>query len=206
MRLRAVACVPAVVSLGANAFQAPFRVPRPSSGAAIAIPTRPLQWGDINVLSTTDTHGWLLGHQKESFPEPNYSGTWGDYASFCSTVGQEKDVDLLLVDSGDMHDGTGLSDGFPEGGVDAQDTGEFFKQIPYDVLAIGNHELYKYANAFDMHMHQEICGWRIGADQSSPAIPASPGGRSIWPCIIWCSPPTLKLARTYQIHTRRVYS
>ena len=38
-------------------------------------PTRPLQWGDVNVIHTTDTHGWLLGHQKKSFPEPNYR--WG---------------------------------------------------------------------------------------------------------------------------------
>ena len=35
-------------------------------------PSRPLQWGDINIIHTTDTHGWLLGHQKSSFPEPNY--------------------------------------------------------------------------------------------------------------------------------------
>ena len=35
-------------------------------------PTRPLEWGDINILHTTDSHGWLLGHQKASFPEPNY--------------------------------------------------------------------------------------------------------------------------------------
>ncbi|KAJ7055061.1 Metallo-dependent phosphatase-like protein [Mycena amicta] len=43
---------------------------------------------------------------------------------------------------------TSLSDGFPPGGFDARD---FFKQIPYDVLAIGNHELYKYTNTFDVH-------------------------------------------------------
>lgn len=35
-------------------------------------PYRPLVWGDFNVIHTTDTHGWLLGHQKASFPEPNY--------------------------------------------------------------------------------------------------------------------------------------
>ncbi|KAJ7681208.1 Metallo-dependent phosphatase-like protein [Mycena rosella] len=119
-------------------------------------PSRPLQWGDINVIATTDTHGWLLGHEKQSFPEPNYSGTWGDYSAFVTHMKElaaEKDVDLLLVDSGDLHDGTGLTDGFPAGGVDAQDSNEFFKQIPYDVLAIGNHELYTYANTFDMHMN-----------------------------------------------------
>lgn len=35
-------------------------------------PSRPLVWGDFNIIHTTDTHGWLLGHQKPSFPEPNY--------------------------------------------------------------------------------------------------------------------------------------
>jgi len=33
--------------------------------------------------------------------------------------GQERGVDLLLVDSGDIHDGTGLSDGGPPGSIDA---------------------------------------------------------------------------------------
>ena len=71
---------------------------------------------------------------------------------------QEKEVDLLLVDSGDLHDGTGLLDGGPIGSVNAQDvcallvidmkrdtkfsndlqqSNEFFKMLPYDVLAIG---------------------------------------------------------------------
>lgn len=35
-------------------------------------PSNPLTWGDINIIHTTDSHGWLLGHQKTSFPEPNY--------------------------------------------------------------------------------------------------------------------------------------
>ncbi|KAJ7940412.1 Metallo-dependent phosphatase-like protein [Mycena leptocephala] len=117
-------------------------------------PSRPLQWGSLNILHTTDSHGWLLGHQKTSFPEPNYSADFGDFASFVAHMKElalTKDVDLLLVDSGDLHDGTGLSDGFPTGGVDAQQSNEFFKQLPYDVLAIGNHELYIYNNTLDMH-------------------------------------------------------
>lgn len=52
------------------------------SPSLITPPTRPLVWGDVNFISTTDTHGWLLGHQKASEPEPNYSGDFGDYASF----------------------------------------------------------------------------------------------------------------------------
>jgi 2',3'-cyclic-nucleotide 2'-phosphodiesterase (5'-nucleotidase family) len=108
-------------------------------------PSRPLTWGSLNILHTTDSHGWLLGHQKTSFPEPNYSGDFGDFASFVSHMKKlaiKKDVDLLLVDSGDLHDGTGLSDGYPVGGVDAQQSNEFFKQLPYDVLAIGRHSLF----------------------------------------------------------------
>ncbi|KAF7352259.1 Vacuolar protein [Mycena venus] len=139
--------------------QWPIRTPSSWNSQRLSTPSRPLQWGDINVISTTDTHGWLLGHQHESFPEPNYSGTWGDYAAFVShmkELAEEKDVDLLLVDSGDLHDGSSPSEracrmDFRLGGVDAQDSNEFFKQIPYDVLAIGNHELYIYANTYDMH-------------------------------------------------------
>ncbi|KAJ8508200.1 hypothetical protein ONZ45_g9512 [Pleurotus djamor] len=117
-------------------------------------PHRPLEWGDINILHTTDTHGWLLGHQKASFPEPNYSGDFGDYASFVAhmkKIALKKDVDLLLVDSGDTHDGTGLTDGHPPGGVNSHDSNKYLAQLPYDVMAIGNHELYVYANTLDMH-------------------------------------------------------
>ena len=42
----------------------------------------------------------------------------------CFVFLQEKGVDLLLVDSGDVHDGTGLSDGYPPGGVDAHDVSD----------------------------------------------------------------------------------
>ncbi|KAJ6537409.1 Metallo-dependent phosphatase-like protein [Mycena vulgaris] len=109
--------------------------------------SRLLTRGSFNILHTTDSHGWLLGHQKMSFPEPNYSGDFGDFASFVSHMKElaiKTDVDLLLVDSGDLHDGTGLSDGYPIGGVDAQQSNEFFKQLPYDVLAIGRHSLFPF--------------------------------------------------------------
>ncbi|KAJ7593465.1 Metallo-dependent phosphatase-like protein [Mycena floridula] len=117
-------------------------------------PSRPLEWADLNFIHTTDSHGWLLGHSKTSFPEPNYSGTLGDFASFVAHMKQtalEKDVDLLLVDSGDLHDGTGLTDAFPPGSVDGHDALQYVKEIDYDVMAIGNHELYLYNVTLDMH-------------------------------------------------------
>lgn len=46
-------------------------------------------------------------------------------------------MDLLLIDTGDLHDGTGLSDGFPPGQVDGHETNKFIMDLPYDLLAIG---------------------------------------------------------------------
>lgn len=44
---------------------------------------RPLQWGDVQIIHTTDIHGWYMGAINfSSQPEPNYSGDWGDFASF----------------------------------------------------------------------------------------------------------------------------
>ncbi|SPO24302.1 uncharacterized protein UTRI_03570 [Ustilago trichophora] len=108
---------------------------------------RELIWGDLAVLSITDVHGWYQGHQKKSYPEPNYSGDWGDFASFVShmrKLAKKKGVDLLLVDSGDLHDGAGLSDGFPAGQVDGQVSNQFHAKVDFDLLTVGNHELYKY--------------------------------------------------------------
>ncbi|TDL19499.1 hypothetical protein BD410DRAFT_792116 [Rickenella mellea] len=131
------------------------QIKRANPSSPVTPPSRPLVWGDVNVIHTTDTHGWLLGHQKASSPEPNYSGDFGDFASFVThmkEIALQKDVDLLLVDTGDLHDGTGLSDGFPPGGLDGHDSNQFIKQLPYDVLSIGNHELSDgYAVALDMH-------------------------------------------------------
>ena len=45
---------------------------RANPSLPITVPTRPLTWGNVNIIHTTDTHGWLLGHQKPTPPEPNY--------------------------------------------------------------------------------------------------------------------------------------
>jgi 2',3'-cyclic-nucleotide 2'-phosphodiesterase (5'-nucleotidase family) len=46
-------------------------------------------------------------------------------------------VDLLLIDTGDLSGGTGLSDGGPPGSANAHFSNEFFAQLPYDLLTIG---------------------------------------------------------------------
>ncbi|KAI0852156.1 Metallo-dependent phosphatase-like protein [Daldinia vernicosa] len=101
-------------------------------------PTRALEWGQLNFLHTTDTHGWLEGHLKEA----NYGADWGDFVSFSTRFKDQAGdmgVDLLLVDTGDLHDGAGLSDATtPDGEVSMK----IFDKAQYDLLTIGNHELY----------------------------------------------------------------
>ncbi|KAN0061950.1 hypothetical protein ACQY0O_005945 [Thecaphora frezii] len=124
---------------------------------------RPLEWGDLNILHTTDIHGWYQGHTKLTPPEPNYSADWGDWASFSYKMRQKAHAerrDLLLVDTGDLHDGNGLSDGFPPynaddpGGKEAVDghvSNQIFSMVDYDLLTVGNHELYNYTVARDVY-------------------------------------------------------
>lgn len=100
---------------------------------------RDLTWGQLNFLHTTDTHGWLPGH----LLEPQFSADLGDYISFIHHMKRQAadyGVDLLVIDSGDRHDGNGLSDAtVPDGEVSER----VFMNVDFDVVTIGNHELYK---------------------------------------------------------------
>lgn len=126
---------------------------QPSGGKSLV---RPLTWGQINVVHTTDIHGWYQGHLAASQPEPNYSGDWGDFASFVAHLRKQaasKGVDLLVVDSGDLHDGAGFSDAPPSGQVAGQVADDFHLMVNYDLMSVGNHELYNYTIALNTFTH-----------------------------------------------------
>jgi 2',3'-cyclic-nucleotide 2'-phosphodiesterase (5'-nucleotidase family) len=75
----------------------------------------------------------LEGHIKEK----NYGADWGDYVTFARHMKHKAGnmgVDLLIVDTGDLHDGTGLSDAT---NPDGEDSNEVFKELDYDLLTIG---------------------------------------------------------------------
>ncbi|GAA5984914.1 hypothetical protein JCM10908_002448 [Rhodotorula pacifica] len=117
---------------------------QPDSSDPLDWPYRPLPWGEVNILATTDTHGWLLGHQRN---EPSFSGDWGDFYSFAHRLKDQarlRGVDLLLVDSGDRVDGNGLVDAEPSPLPKGSTALDIFSQVPYDVVTTGNHELYKF--------------------------------------------------------------
>ncbi|KAF4312123.1 Metallo-dependent phosphatase [Botryosphaeria dothidea] len=122
---------------------------QPESSNATSGPKAELEWGQLNFLQTTDTHGWLEGHLKEQ----NYGADWGDYVSFTTAMkkkARELGVDLLLIDTGDLHDGAGLSDATDPNGLISN---PIWENIDYDLLAIGNHELYVTEIAYE-HFNQ----------------------------------------------------
>lgn len=100
---------------------------------------KPLEWGDVNFVHVTDTHGWLAGHLQE----PNYGGDWGDFVAFNEHMAEEADkrnVDLLLIETGDRHDGSGLSDATSIRGTESN---RILSTAKFDIITIGNHELYR---------------------------------------------------------------
>ncbi|KAK0363588.1 hypothetical protein LTR91_016404 [Friedmanniomyces endolithicus] len=113
---------------------------QPSAPSPISAQLRELPWasGGLNILHTTDTHGWHGGHLQEA----QYSADWGDYISFAHHLRKRADddgSDLLLVDTGDRVEGNGLYDASdPKGRY----TFDIFKQQRMDVITPGNHELY----------------------------------------------------------------
>ncbi|EPE05264.1 calcineurin-like phosphoesterase [Ophiostoma piceae UAMH 11346] len=121
---------------------------QPNAVPPLPAPMRPLQWGQINILHTTDTHGWHGGHLQES----QYSADWGDYVSFADHMRRRADddgVDLLLVDTGDRVEGNGLYDASTPKG---EYTYDIFRQQDIDIICPGNHELYQ-ADTADREHH-----------------------------------------------------
>ncbi|KIW17164.1 hypothetical protein PV08_04355 [Exophiala spinifera] len=112
---------------------------QPGAPEALAAPLRDLEFGQINFLHTTDTHGWHAGH----LLEPSFSADWGDYVDFAGRLREKLEAegkDLLIVDTGDRIEGNGLYDASEPKGLF---TFDIFRKQHMDVLCSGNHELYK---------------------------------------------------------------
>ncbi|KAK2737911.1 hypothetical protein FQN57_007362 [Myotisia sp. PD_48] len=118
---------------------------QPSAPAPIPAPLRNLTWGQLNFIHSTDVHGWYAGHLQE----PSFSADWGDYISFVSRMrerAEREGIDLLVIDTGDRVEGTGLYDSSIPKGLYTRD---ILKQQHIDLLCSGNHELYKPRSAED---------------------------------------------------------
>jgi 2',3'-cyclic-nucleotide 2'-phosphodiesterase (5'-nucleotidase family) len=86
---------------------------------------------------------------------PSFSADWGDYVSFAirmKETADERGVDVVLVDTGDRVEGSGLYDAsHPKGKY----TYDIVKQQDIDVICSGNHELYK-ANTAEREYNQTV--------------------------------------------------
>ncbi|KAJ3125326.1 hypothetical protein HK100_010865 [Physocladia obscura] len=138
-----------------------------SALAGLLTPTRgPLPWGDWNFIvsavlylcminyftsinrithmkATTDIHGYVGGQGSNN--QGQYSANFADFAVFVNGLkaqAEARNVELFVVDSGDHHDGTALSDDLNAQPVDGFLTEPVVEQVPYDILSIGNHEMY----------------------------------------------------------------
>ena len=110
-----------------------LRVP-PIAAADASSSLAPLL-NDVNILIVTDTHSWIGGHGQH---ESHHDADYGDVLSFHShlTTLADESQDVWFVMNGDFMHGTGLSTDPPEFII------PLLEQMPWDVLNIGNHELY----------------------------------------------------------------
>lgn len=117
-------------------------------------PELTLSWGKVNLVILTDVHSWIAGHGRH---ESNMNVDYGDVLSFVERLhryvdSQEDDMDLYLVMNGDFMDGTGLSTRPPKYLT------PLLKQMPFDVVNLGNHELYDNAT-IDFILDEFIPHW-----------------------------------------------
>ena len=136
---------------------------------------RAVQWRDINILHITDVHSYVSGHRHgDNRVSTGYGDEWtqistatqdadyGDLLSFiehlkASAASQQKD--FWILNSGDVVDGTGLSNLSPVNGAELL---PLLQQIPFDAVTIGNHELYKSSTVANLASSGFIDHWGEG--------------------------------------------
>jgi 5'-nucleotidase len=91
----------------------------------------------VVVVGTTDVHGWFNGHV-ETPPQGGEGVLWGGLpilASYVEALRAENDGQVIVVDSGDMFQGT-LESNLFEGEAVVRS----YNVIGYSAAAVGNHE------------------------------------------------------------------
>ena len=87
-------------------------------------------------IHITDTHGWVFGHPHDE----RYNTDFGDFVSLVEHMQSQQDKEVLLIDSGDIIEGTGFSD---ISGVHGEYVFPVFRTIPgMSAMTIGNHGMF----------------------------------------------------------------
>jgi 2',3'-cyclic-nucleotide 2'-phosphodiesterase (5'-nucleotidase family) len=92
----------------------------------------------VNIIHTTDIHGWVAGHPHNESLDADF----GDFHSMLLHMKAnaiKKDEEFLLFDSGDLIEGTGLSDATP---IHGQYIFDIVKNVStYNGMTMGNHDI-----------------------------------------------------------------
>lgn len=109
----------------------------------------------INIIHTTDIHGWVAGHQHNA----TLNADFGDFRSMLLHMQAnaiKNGEEFLLFDTGDLIEGTGLSDATP---IHGQYIFEIIKNVStYNGLTMGNHDI-GHANVVDLMRASFIPFW-----------------------------------------------
>jgi 5'-nucleotidase len=107
------------------------------ASACASAPPRPAEPVHVVVVGTTDVHGWFNGHIET--PQGGGAGVvWGGLpalASYVDAIRKENGGRVVLVDSGDMFQGTLESNMF-----EGEAVIRGYNALGYHAAAVGNHE------------------------------------------------------------------
>ncbi|HWW60853.1 MAG TPA: bifunctional UDP-sugar hydrolase/5'-nucleotidase, partial [Thermoanaerobaculia bacterium] len=103
----------------------------------LACATVPRQPVHVVIIGTTDVHGWFNGHTEvpKGGGDPLQYGGLATFASYIDALRAENPNRVILVDSGDMFQGT-LESNLFEGEAVVRG----YNDIGYTAAAVGNHE------------------------------------------------------------------
>eukprot|EP00747_Dinoflagellata_sp_TGD_P083847 gnl/TRDRNA2_/TRDRNA2_162280_c0_seq2.p1 gnl/TRDRNA2_/TRDRNA2_162280_c0~~gnl/TRDRNA2_/TRDRNA2_162280_c0_seq2.p1 ORF type:complete len:578 (-),score=72.37 gnl/TRDRNA2_/TRDRNA2_162280_c0_seq2:80-1813(-) len=107
--------------------------------AACPSKVKALHIQDVNIVVTTDLHSWIDGRPHQ----PHLNATIADMVNaveYLREAAAKLGKDVFVFDNGDINDGTGLSS---IAGNHIDYLAPLLRQVPYDALNCGNHELYQ---------------------------------------------------------------
>jgi 5'-nucleotidase len=107
------------------------------ASACATAPPRPAEPVHVVIVGTTDVHGWFNGHI-ETPPGGGAGVVWGGLpalASYVDAIRKENGGRVVLVDSGDMFQGTLESNMF-----EGEAVIRGYNVLGYHAAAVGNHE------------------------------------------------------------------
>ncbi|HEX2834041.1 MAG TPA: 5'-nucleotidase C-terminal domain-containing protein [Thermoanaerobaculia bacterium] len=107
------------------------------ASACASAPPRPAAPVHVVVVGTTDVHGWFNGHI-ETPPGGGAGVVWGGLpalSSYLEAIRKENEGRVVLVDSGDMFQGTLESNMF-----EGEAVVRGYNVLGYHAAAVGNHE------------------------------------------------------------------